>query len=136
MQNFRQKMAAFFYGRYGMDALNYALDIAWSVFFLLFILTRLQLFDFLGLACLVIVVYRMMSRNIVARQRENLAFRRIWTMVKDFFRLQYNRVRDVRTSVYRRCPDCHAVLRLPRRSGTHTAVCPRCGKRFDVRILF
>ena len=36
--------------------------------------------------------------------------------------------------VYKKCPSCKAVLRLPKRPGVHKTVCPRCGREFTVRV--
>ena len=36
--------------------------------------------------------------------------------------------------LYRRCPGCRVTLRLPKRKGKHTVVCPKCGRRFEVKI--
>ena len=36
--------------------------------------------------------------------------------------------------VYKKCPACGAVLRLPRRIGVHKTVCPKCGKEFTVKV--
>jgi hypothetical protein len=34
------------------------------------------------------------------------------------------------------CPHCKANLRLPRKKGKHSVVCPRCKERFEVKNLF
>lgn len=79
-------------------------------------------------------MFRCMSRNKEKRSRENRAFLRKWNAFKGFFKLQGNRVRDRKTYVYRRCPGCRVTLRLPKRKGKHTVVCPKCGRRFEVKI--
>ena len=136
MSQWKKKLISFMYGRYGVDTLYYALNILWFLFLILQILTRSIIFGILAWVCLFFMVFRMLSRNIARRRAENDAFLRLWNPVKSFFKLQWTRVKDARTSVYRKCPQCKATLRLPRRRGTHTAVCPRCSNRFDVRIFF
>ena len=48
--------------------------------------------------------------------------------------LQKSKHRDRKTHVFRKCPACKSVLRLPRQKGKHTVRCPRCQHRFDVKI--
>ena len=136
MRNWKYKLASFMYGRYGMDALYYGLFVGWLILHAAFVITGKWVFSLVGWAVLLFMVYRVFSRNLTRRRKENEAFLKLWRPVKDFFRLQFRRIRDFRTSVYRKCPGCRAVLRLPRRRGKHTTSCPRCARRFDVHILF
>lgn len=135
MKNWREKLIAFMAGRYGVDELYYGLLVLWVLLYLAGVVTRLGALRILALFCLILMTFRMLSRNTARRRWENEAFLRVWTPVRSFFSLTWARVRDVRTHVYRRCPACGATLRLPHRRGTHTAVCPRCARRFDVHIV-
>ena len=126
------------YGRYGNDKLNTWLT--WSYVGLLLLQMILLLFadlsfavkviyhlvSVISLATAVTVIYRSFSRNIPKRRRENEKF-------LNFLNLRAAKKRDRKTHVYRKCPKCRAVLRLPKAKGKHTAVCPRCGERFSVR---
>ena len=126
------------YGRYGTDTLNkvylgiyVAVDLIYSVVSLFItdpkisaILTACYLL--LTLLLIVLIFFRMFSRNVAKRRRENETF-------CGFFRLLRNRFRDRKTHVYRKCPKCKAVLRLPKAKGKHTVVCPRCKERFGVK---
>ena len=135
---FREKLARFFYGRYGIDQLYYAL------FVLYFILWGVQLFVpllpvrigiyVLQAALLFWMTFRMLSKNVYKRRRENEAFMKVFRPVKNFFVLTKNRIRDVKGFRYRKCPHCKATLRLPKRKGEHSVICPRCKKRFTVKI--
>lgn len=136
MGNWKNKLITFMYGRYGMDALYRALNVLWIVLWVIGILTGSVAVTVLAWLCLFYMMFRVFSRNITRRQAENAWFLKMWTPVKGFFSLQWRRVKEYRTAVYRKCPDCGAMLRLPHRRGQHTAACPRCGRRFDVRILF
>lgn len=136
MQNWKQKLAAFMYGRYGADAFGYGLLAAYMILYLAYIFTRVWAFSLLSSLSLIFMIFRMFSRNYPRRKKENEWFLKWWTPVSAWFTLQFHRVRDCRTSVYRKCPHCKAVLKLPRRRGSHTVCCPRCAKRFDTRVLF
>ena len=122
------------YGRYGYDALSKTL--LWVYAGLLLVYTVLSVFvdsPLLYLANILIsfslifyILFRTMSRNIAKRREENAKFLGFW-------KLRKNKKRDRKTHVYRKCPKCRAVLRLPRSKGKHSVRCPRCNERFQVR---
>ena len=39
-----------------------------------------------------------------------------------------------KTHIYRKCPNCKAEIRLPKKKGKHVCTCPRCKKDFDVIV--
>lgn len=122
------------YGRYGSDTLNKVLlwvYVVWilvlSIIMLFVDSVWLSLFYWVtSLALVIWIIFRMFSRNITARRRENDRF-------CGFFKLWKNKRRDRKTHVYRKCPECKAVLRLPKSKGKHFVVCPRCKNRFKVK---
>ena len=90
----------FMAGRYGSDRLNQCL---------------------LGAAFVLILIrsiFRMYSRNIEARRRENAAFLRFFSRLTD---KQYR---------YFRCPGCRQVVRVPRGKGKINIRCPKCSRQF------
>ena len=133
MGKFKDKLARFFYGRYGNDTLNKVLMyvyLSWLITTsVIDIFVNSKIFTVITsaitLALFILVIYRMMSRNIYKRRRENEKF-------CGFFKLQRNKFRDRKTHIYRKCPSCKAVLRLPKAKGKHSVVCPRCKTRFNV----
>ena len=125
-------------GRYGNDELNILIMFVWVVlaFVKLFIRALIPslILSILTLMCAVIVLFRMLSRNIYARRKENEPFKPI---VEKMLRkpAMWKRMYDERyTHRYIKCPKCRAVLRLPYKPGTHTAKCPKCGNRFETTI--
>lgn len=138
--SFRDRLIRFFSGRYGIDSLYYALFIFYLVLWtvLLFIRplpVRLALYGVQAIV-LFFMLYRVLSKNIYKRRRENDAFLKIWRPVKGFFILTKNRIRDIKGFRYRKCPHCKAMLRLPKRKGEHSVICPRCKKRFMAKVRF
>ena len=134
MGKLKNKLYRFMYGRYGMDKLGNCMMIAYVVLLLVytvltFFITQVW-FDLIvwlvSIALFITVFYRMLSRNISKRRKENERF-------CGFFTLGKNKFKDRKTHVYRKCPQCKAVLRLPRAKGKHTVVCPRCKHRFTVK---
>ena len=143
MGKIRNSLSRFFNGRYGSDTLNTVLIVIYTIIFITYTVLRIVLavampekqiaLSILGLcycvistALIVWIFFRMFSRNIGKRRRENEKF-------CGFFKLLKNKIRDRKTHVYRKCPNCRAVLRLPKAKGKHTVVCPRCKNRFNVK---
>lgn len=140
MGKFKNKLYRFMYGRYGTDTLNKFYLWAYVILVLAYAVVSLLMwkaselantivwlaYTVLSSALIVLIFFRMFSRNVVKRRRENECF-------CGFFKLIRNRFRDRKTHVYRKCPKCKAVLRLPKAKGKHSVVCPRCRERFSVR---
>lgn len=127
----------FMSGRYGVDTTFYVLVISAIVLevincFIFFMPVRavIQIIVYL---IMFYALFRVMSRNITARSNEN---RRVTAVVQKWkSRCDVKRQRRADyTHVYRKCPACKAVLRLPRRPGKHTTVCPKCGREFAVKV--
>lgn len=139
--NFKQKLASFMYGRYGVDTLYWwslgAIIVLW-VLRLIFSILGLDiissLLNLLSTAILVITVFRFFSKNIYKRSAENRKFNEFIGKHKGKFILIRDRFRDRKTNVYKACPHCKAMLRLPKEKGTHTVKCPKCSERFSVNI--
>ena len=109
------------YGRYGSDKLNFvllavgfALSIAGSI-------TRLAALNYLAWVPLMLVIFRMFSRNIPARRRENQRFLGFFTRLRD------------RSNRYFQCPQCRQMVRVPKGKGKINIRCPKCGTKFIKR---
>lgn len=136
MNQLKNRLIAFMYGRYGIDDLYYGLLIGGAAACILGAVTDSVLLRLLYIACFVWMLYRFFSRNLTARRLENEAYKKLRNAAKAFLKLQWLRIKECRTHVYRRCPICRSQLRLPRRKGVHNAVCPRCQHHFPVTIRF
>ena len=126
-------------GRYGTDELSYGLIILSVIIAVVNIFVRFisyKVFAVLQLvvyALLIYALFRILSRNLEARRKENRFFREKTSFFKERAEL-YNKRKNDKTHIYKKCPQCKAVLRLPDRIGEHTTVCPRCGKEFKVKV--
>lgn len=140
MWRIRDRIASFMYGRYGNDKFNTALLVLYLIMAVVNVIIRnlyaTSAFFLLQWAIFAIVIFRMFSRNIQARRRENEWFQRNFAGVIGWFKLLCRRVRDIRRKRYRRCPHCRAVLRLPVKRGKHNVKCPSCKTDFKVNIMF
>ena len=133
-QTFRDRIARFMYGRRGYDELSRALWISSLVIFVANLFCELLALTIIESALVIYTLFRMLSKNITARAKENDAYLRITGKMRGFFKLRKNKRRDRKTHVYRKCPSCKNVLRLPREKGAHTVKCPCCSSRFDIKI--
>lgn len=134
---FRERIWAFMQGRNGVDEL-YGFSVLLS---LVFIFAGLFLDGIAGLIVSAIYLtlmiwslWRVFSKNLYKRRKENADFLRLIKRFTAFFRLQRDRIRDRKTHVYRKCKNCKAVLRLPKKPGEHSVCCPQCSHRFKVYI--
>lgn len=130
----RERLYTFMIGRNGSDALCRALLILYTVLVVINAFIGSWMLYILSTALAVFTIFRIFSRNLTARRRENAWYLRIENGIKGFFRLQRNKWRDRKTHVYYKCPDCKSVLRLPLERGKHTVRCPKCQHRFEVKI--
>lgn len=130
-QRFNQSLRRFMYGRYGTDQLNlFLLCLAVGLSLINSILSAifrsstaymLGVNPILYLSMLGVLgysIYRSLSRNIYARQKENRGFMQFW-----------NRLRD-RKNRYFRCPKCRQLVRVPKGKGKINIRCPKCGEKF------
>ncbi len=130
----RERLYSFMIGRNGADALSRGLLMLYLIVCVLNLFLRSYIVYALGYAIIIYSLFRMFSRNLPARRRENAWYLRVKGKVTGFFKLQKNKWRDRKTHAYRKCPACKSVLRLPRQKGKHTVNCPRCHNRFQVKI--
>lgn len=128
-------------GRYGSDQLNIGLMVAYFLMVFLANLLRLPVLSYLALLLFVWSVYRVFSRNIPARYRENAVFLKYWGRVRDWFRRSSQRfeswrsrtlyrMNDKKTHRYYRCPNCKNTLRVPKGKGKIVITCPVCRTEF------
>lgn len=132
--NFRYRLMQFMSGRYGVDNLFYVLLIGAMALSVVNIFARLWALQLIVYAIVFFAVFRFLSRNTSARARENQYVKGIINKMITARNTRRLRKADF-THIYKKCPYCHATLRLPRRKGKHTTVCPKCSKSFRVRVF-
>ena len=150
MGRFREKLYRFAYGRNGIDQLYYFGLGVISVLIVTDFILQLAMpegtvktvmglcFSVGSMSIFTWLVFRMMSRNLTKRRRENAAFLKAWRGVKRFFTRNTSKGtksfnRDDATYIFRDCTKCGSTLRLPRKAGRHRVKCPRCAHSFYVK---
>lgn len=141
----KQKFLRFISGRYimyGIDRLSWILLALYLVFSTAAgfipdyrIRPAVKLF---AASFAVYMIFRLLSKNHYARRKENAAVLGFCNKTSAFFKLQFNRIKNIKTTRYRTCPCCKAVLCLPvpKKKGKNSVVCPKCRTRFSVFNIF
>ena len=116
-----------FIGRNGPDHFSFGLTI------LAFILSLIRVWEYMYIISLVIMAYavfRMFSRNIEQRRKENYAFLRVVNKPKTWY--YKTKVRRRQRKLYKvfKCPNCFQKLRVPKGKGKVMIRCTSCGHKF------
>ena len=122
------------YGRRGTDEFGRFLLIAALVCIVLsWIFGRIvsSIFYSAGTAILIYGIFRMLSRNLYQRQRENAWYIRKRTGFLKWLRSLKDRWTQRRDYRFFRCPSCHTLLRVPKNKGKLLLTCRKCGSRFE-----
>ena len=133
----KQKLSAFFKGRYGADQLAKAMltvYVALAVIMLFVGTTAKIILNCISLILCILMFYRMLSKNTAKRMQENQIYLGTRKKTKEWFLLHRNKWKYRKTHVYKKCPYCGAQIRLPRVLGEHRCACPKCGDSFGVSI--
>ncbi len=120
----------FMAGRYGADQFSMVLLVLALVLSLVFAFVPVPLLELAPMALVFYDLYRMLSRNIPARRRENEWFLRWSAPMRRGLNGAERRFRDRKTHRYFKCPSCRARLRVPKGRGKIAITCPKCKIEF------
>lgn len=149
----------FMQGRYGFDQLGQALSVGVVVMWIFSILCGVlanmlrlvwiawlsTILNWVGLILLVLMLFRMLSRNADARRRENEAFLRRRTRraerkrasAKDISSKGKGKTKDKANAdagyKYLSCSFCGQQMRVPAGKGKIAVKCPSCGEKTIVQ---
>ena len=129
-QKFKDGVRNFMIGRNGADQLSMAMLIAGIVLSLLTAITKLGIFNLLGLIVLILTIFLMFSRNLEKRRAENQKFVNFRANFGTNAKQLMNRLKNMKKYKYFKCPQCGARLRLPRKVGEVTVTCGKCKNQF------
>ena len=119
----------FMAGRYGGDQLNIALIVLYLILAVIAQITQLWIIWILEILLLAFCIFRILSRNVERRYRENIQFLKLWNPIKGWFQSCMIRVKD-KTHRYDHCPKCRNTLRVPKGKGKICITCPVCKTEF------
>ena len=133
MNKLKYKFMMFMQGRYGIDQFYNFLLILYLVLLVINAFVHSLSINLAMLILLCYTFFRVFSKNIAARQKENAKYLIVKSKVKNRFNSIKKQIND-KDHVYRKCPHCKAMLRFPKKKGKHNAICPKCKKELKVRI--
>ena len=140
LQNIRNAMIRFMYGRNGMDHFNRALLVVYIGLWLVggLILPILKLEKLAGVvnlamyALMFYIFFRMFSKNLYKRREENQKWVNWWWKTKNSSASAKARHAD-KEHKYFTCKSCKTICRVPVGKGKIIITCPKCGAQIQAK---
>ena len=127
----REKLYRMMIGRNGPDQLSRFASGAALALVILNLFFRNRILWIAGLILLVYADFRMFSRDIPRRRAENAKYLALRGRLTGEVRNLQDRWRQRKDYAFFRCPDCKAMLRVPRGKGKIRVTCRKCGNAFE-----
>lgn len=134
MNNLRNRMAQFMYGRYGLDQAGRFMTttvmvcLVISLFFGRMLVGRVLYY--VALILLIWSYFRMFSKNITKRYQENNKFLQWKNKIGGPFAREWAHLKQRKTHVFFKCPSCGLKMRTPKGQGIKHVTCPKCHTQF------
>lgn len=126
MNQFRR----FMYGRYGFD--QFSQFMIWTSLIISVLGTLLGRREVIYISYIILAYtgYRILSKNINQRTKENFKFIKVINTLKGFLHKSTRTVKGSKTNKYYKCPHCRQTIRVPRGKGKICITCPKCKAEF------
>lgn len=124
------------YGRYGPDELYKFLFGLYFLIFIIDLFINTKWLSIIELVIIFIMFYRVFSKNITKRKKENKEYLKIKnSFLKPFKNIKRN-IFD-KDNVYKKCHKCKTTLKLPipYERGIKYTKCPKCNYKNKLLIL-
>ena len=128
----KEKFYRFMQGRYGIDQLNSFLMIVCVICFIVNMFIGSIVLTFIPYGTWLFVIFRMFSKNIYARNRENDKYLNFFSPLSRWLKLKLMSKQDP-SNKYFSCPKCKQMVRVPKGHGTVVVTCPNCQNKFEKR---
>lgn len=132
VENMQEKIQRFFYGRYGLDRLNQFILVLALIIEVINLFFRSFVLNGIFYVLILIYMFRILSKNIVARSIENDKYLRYKKFVIRRGKTFQSNIKDREHKVVL-CPKCAQMVRLPRKRGKLEVTCPNCHVKFEKR---
>lgn len=128
----KEKFYRFMQGRYGIDQLNSFFMIVCVICFIVNMFIGSIVLTFIAYGTWLFVIFRMFSKNIYARNRENDKYLNFFSPLSRWLKLKLMSKQDP-SNKYFSCPKCKQMVRVPKGHGTVVVTCPNCQNKFEKR---
>ena len=118
----KEKFYRFMQGRYGIDQLNSFLMIVCVICFIVNMFIGSIVLTFIAYGTWLFVIFRMFSKNIYARNRENDKYLNFFSPLSRWLKLKLMSKQDP-SNKYFSCPKCKQMVRVPKGHGTVVVTC-------------
>ena len=140
MWKIRNAIARFMYGRNGADKLGQAMLWAYiAVWLVQIVVGSILKIEVLAMLCelvmlvlMILIFFRMFSRNLGKRRAENQKFLNWWWRVKNSRAAAKARQADT-DHKYFTCGTCKTICRVPVGKGKIIITCPKCGAKIQAK---
>ena len=131
--DWQRRLADWLRGRQGPDDLaTFCVNVA-IVVVVVNLFARTSWLGWVALALVVYAMFRIQSKNLGSRARENEAFLNVLGPVRPWVQNPRAAWAELRSYKHARCSSCKQKVRVPRGKGKLRVTCPRCGTKFEVR---
>lgn len=132
-QPLSKRLSDWMRGRNGADELGNTVVALSLVALLINVFARTRV---LAVAALVMAIYscwRMSSKNVAARRKENRDFLKAFAPVLRWIKNPRASMKEQRAYKHLTCPNCGQQMRVPRGKGKMRVTCPKCQTKFEAR---
>ena len=129
-EKLRLRFSRFMIGRYGVDDFNRFLNALVFILLILGIFIS-RYFTYLGLVVIVYEYFRVFSRDISKRFKENVFYLNKKRKIDKWIANKKIRISQRETHRFYTCPSCKKTVRIPKGKGKVMIKCPICNTEFE-----
>ena len=132
----QNKIRSFMVGRYGIDELYKFLFLLYITIFIINIFFKSQILEIINLIIVLYTFYRVLSKNISKRSKENKNYLKIKKVITKPIANIKRKIKD-KDHIYIKCSKCKTTLKLPlpEKRGIKHSKCPKCQKKISFITL-
>ncbi|WP_293845518.1 zinc ribbon domain-containing protein [uncultured Parolsenella sp.] len=131
MEEAQRKVLEWARGRNGADELSGACTTLAVILVIIDLFAHTTWVSVMALVLLGYSWFRITSKDVSARSRENAQVLKAAGPVISFLANPAAELREAKNYVHLACPSCGQRVRIPRGKGTVRITCPKCHTRFD-----
>ena len=127
------KIKKIIYGRYGVDQLYSFLLILCLIIVIINTFINSIILRIIELVIFFYCIYRVFSKNKYKRSKENKKYLEIKSKIEKNINYQKKKYKDRNTHMYKKCPKCRQKIRLPLKKFKNLLKCQIFREKFEVK---